>query len=187
MKLRHALCLGAALLLSACATAQVEDYAAKTPTLDLRQFLNGHVDAWGTFIDNSGKAEPTFYVSMNGKWKNNVGTIHEHFDYSDGRTQDRVWTMTFSDDHNLTGTATDVVGTAVGSQYGNAANLHYILPVTTQDGDTYEMSMDDWIYMMNKHVAINRNVMSKYGFKVGELILTFHKADVKPHKKTKTQ
>ena len=175
MKILRAICAGLMMVLSGCSSAKVEDYAANTPVLDLRDYLNGDIDAWGMFIDNSGKADPMFEVQMNASWEGNIGTLREHFLYNDGTTQDRVWTLNFTDDHNFTATAADVVGVAVGTQSGNAANIKYVLSVKTKGGKTYDMSMDDWLYRMNDNLVINRNEMRKFGIKVGELVISFQK------------
>ena len=41
-------------LLSACSTPQIQDYAAQTPVLELRDYFNGTLDAYGLFTDRSG-------------------------------------------------------------------------------------------------------------------------------------
>jgi hypothetical protein len=175
MKILRALCTGFLMLITGCSSAKVEDYAGHTPTLDIRQYLNGDIEAWGMFIDNSGKADPMFQVKMKGEWQGNKGTLKEHFIYSDGHTKDRLWNLEFQDDHTFTGTAADVVGIAKGTQSGNAAHIAYVLTVTTEDGSSYNMSMDDWLFQMNDELVLNRNEMRKFGIKVGELIISFHK------------
>ena len=55
---------GAATLLSGCAGPQPADYAQEKPVLDLRQYFNGTVDAWGVFTDRSGKVVKRFTVVM---------------------------------------------------------------------------------------------------------------------------
>jgi hypothetical protein len=164
-----------AFLMSGCTSLTTQDYAANTPKLDIRQYLNGPLEAWGILYDISGKADLQFYVTMTGKWKGNVGTLEEHFTYSDGRKDERVWTITFSDDHNFTASAHDVLGTAKGTQHGNAANMQYVLNAKRSNGDTIALSMDDWLYLMNEKVLINRTKMRKFGFTVGELVITFNK------------
>ena len=175
MNILRTLCTGLLMLITGCSSNKVDDYATNTPTLDIRDYLNGHIDAWGMFFDNAGKADPMFHVDMTGTWQGNSGTLNEHFTYNDGTTQDRIWHLTFTDDHHFTATASDVVGTAIGSQFGNAANLKYVLSVKTKDGSSYDMSMDDWLYKMNDTLVVNRNEMRKFGIKVGELVISFHK------------
>ena len=47
--------LGAALL-AGCATPQVSDYALEKPVLDMRQYFNGTVDAYGLFTDRPARS-----------------------------------------------------------------------------------------------------------------------------------
>ena len=35
--------------------------------------------------------------------------------------------------------------------------------------------MEDWMYLMNDRVMLNRAAMSKYGFHVGDVTLSFDK------------
>lgn len=43
---------GLSLLLSACASHSIEDYADQTPTLDLQEYFNGELEAWMFLIDD---------------------------------------------------------------------------------------------------------------------------------------
>jgi len=175
MTIIRTLCAATMLILTGCASARIEDYADNQPVFDIRDYTKGDVEAWGMFIDNDGKADPTFHVTLHGAWHGDHGTLGEHFVYNDGHTQDRVWTLTFIDDHHFTGTAADIVGTATGAQYGNAVQMNYVLTVPTKDGGSYDMSMNDWLYRMDDKTVINRNEMRKFGYKVGELVITFDK------------
>lgn len=161
-------------LLSACSGPKIEDYEGRTPKADIRQFLNGEVAVWGTFTDRSGDVDPRFTATLKGSWKGNTGTLEEHFLYSDGKKQTRVWHITMVDDHHFTATAADVVGVAEGAQYGNAINLKYTLTVE-KDGTSHDLKSDDWIFLVDEKHAMNRNVLTKFGFKVGELAIAFQK------------
>jgi hypothetical protein len=175
MKTIRTIFTGLLMLLAGCSSSRIEDYEGGQPVMDIREFFNGNVEAWGVFIDRSGKADPTFYVAMKGSWQGNDGELEEHFDYSDGHKQERAWTIRFDDEHHFTATAHDAIGEAKGVQYGNAVNMRYVLAVTTKEGKTYNMSMDDWMYRVGEHTVMNRVQMSKFGFNIGELVLTFHK------------
>jgi hypothetical protein len=39
----------------------------------------------------------------------------------------------------------------------------------------YNVDFDDWMYLVDEKVMINRAVMSKFGFKLGEVLLSFTK------------
>lgn len=110
-------------LLAACAGPEVRDYAAERPLLDLRQYFNGTVDAWGVFTDRSGKVVKRFTVVMDCRWEGEHGVLDESFRYSDGSTQRRVWRLVRHADGRYTGSADDVVGSAEGEARGNAFNL----------------------------------------------------------------
>jgi hypothetical protein len=174
MKRIQSIIAGLLFCLSGCGGPKVEDYSGKTPAMDIRQFFNGEVVAVGVFIDRSGMADPSMSVTMKGTFDKDGGQMYEEFIYSDGRNDKRTWTIRFVDDHHFIGTAHDIIGEAKGTQYGNAVHMEYVLRVLHK-GSSYDMSMDDWMYKMDDKTIINRITMSKFGFKVGELILTFSK------------
>ncbi len=174
---RHLLAaLGAgALLLAGCASAPTpEDYAAEKPVLDLKQYFNGELVAHGLFTDRSGKVARRFTVLMTGTWNGNQGTLDERFTYSDGKTERRVWRLSDEGNGRYTGRADDVVGVAEGRSAGNALNWRYTLALPV-DGKIYEVQFDDWMYLMDDRVMLNKAVMSKFGFRLGEVTLSFTK------------
>lgn len=164
-----------AFLFSGCSSLTTEEYADRTPKLDIRQYLNGPLEAWGIIYDMSGKADTQFHVTMNGSWEGNKGKLEEHFIFNNGRKDERVWTIEFTDEHHFTASAHDVIGEAKGSQHGNAVNMRYVLNAKRESGSTIELSMDDWLYLMDDKTLINRTKMRKFGLTVGELVITFRK------------
>jgi hypothetical protein len=162
-------------LLGGCSRYTPEDYANASPKLDIREYLSGNITAHGMIFDWKGKASRHFVAKLKGTWNGNVGTLDEVFTYSDGTTQTRVWTITFSDDHHFTATAGDVIGTAKGSQNGNALNMSYTLRHKDTDGSTIDLSIDDWMFLMEDGVLLNRTKLFKFGIPVGELFLSFTK------------
>ena len=173
MIIKSALVGMAALGLAACATIDVAQYANEKPSLDLAQYFTGTVDGWGMFQDRSGTVVKRFYVRIDCTWKGNEGTLDEHFEYIDGTTQNRVWKLS-KDGNRYTGTASDVVGTAQGTAAGNALHWNYVLALPV-DGKTWNMDMDDWMYLIDDRTMLNRTTMSKFGFRVGEVTLSFRR------------
>ena len=171
--LKYALIGAAALTLAGCATVDVADYRAERPPLDLATYLDGTVDGWGIVQDRSGKVVRRFTVRIEGKWQGNRGTLDEHFEFSDGEKQNRVWTLV-KDGDRYTGTAGDVVGTATGLQQGNAFNMRYVLRVPWS-GRTIDVDMDDWMWRIDESTVLNRTEMRKFGFRVGEVTLSFRR------------
>ena len=164
-----------ATLLTSCGTTMTpSEYASETPALDLQTYFNGTVDAWGMFQDRSGKVIKRFKVVIHCSWQGDNGTLDEDFSYSDGTKQKRVWTLKKMADGKYIGTADDVVGEAKGQVGGNALNWKYVLALPV-DGKVYNVNFDDWMYLMDDQVMLNRAVMSKFGFRLGEVTLSFHK------------
>ena len=163
-----------AALLAGCASPQVSDYAAESPPLSLRDYFNGRIEAHGMFQKRSGEVVKRFTVVMDCSWQGNDGVLDEHFSYSDGTTSRRVWKLKALADGRFTGTAADVVGTAQGEQRGNAFHWNYTLKQPV--GDTvYQVQMDDWMYLIDHQVMLNRAEMSKFGITVGAVTLSFTK------------
>lgn len=170
---RRALLLaGAALALAGCAGPQVGDYAAEQPALDLQRYFNGRVDAWGLFSDRSGKVVKRFTVAIEGRWQGDEGVLDEDFRYCDGTRQRRIWHIRKLADGRYSGTADDVVGTAQGLARGNALRWNYTLALPV-DGRTWQVQMDDWMYLVNDQVLLNKTVMSKFGIRLGEVTISF--------------
>lgn len=162
-----------ALSLAGCATVDVASYRSERPPLDLAEYFNGTVDGWGMFQDRSGQVVRRFTVRIDAKWDGNRGTLDEHFEFSDGEKQNRVWTLV-RDGDRYTGTAGDVVGTGQGIQQGNAFNLRYVLRVPWA-GRTIDVDMDDWMWRIDGETVLNRTAMTKFGFRVGEVTLSLRK------------
>ena len=166
--------LPAAALMTSCASPTVADYAAEKPVLDLKSYFNGPVEAQGIFTDRSGKVVRRFTVQMTGTWVGDQGVLDERFTYSDGKTERRVWKLTDEGNGRWTGRADDVVGTAEGRAAGNALNWRYTLSLPV-DGKVYEVQFDDWMYLANERVMLNKAAMSKFGIFLGEVTLSFQK------------
>jgi hypothetical protein len=166
--------LASVLALAGCASVQVDTYKAEKPVLDLRSYFDGTVDAWGMFQDRSGKVIKRFHVVIEASWEGDVGTLDEHFSYSDGTTQRRVWTITRLGDGRYKGTAADVVGEAQGEASGNALRWRYVMALPVDD-KVYHVDFDDWMYLIDERTMLNRSLMSKFGFRLGEVTLSFRK------------
>jgi len=170
----RALLVAFAVIMAGCGSVQVEQYRDERPPLDLQHYFNGTIDAWGIFQDRSGKVVKRFTVRIDARWSGDTGILDEQFEYSDGSKSRRVWTLQRLDQHRFRGTADDVVGEAFGELRGNALRWQYTLRLDV-DGRTWEVDFDDWMYLMDDQVMLNRSVMSKFGVRLGEVILTFRK------------
>ena len=164
------------MVLAACAGPDVSHYANERPQLDLAQYFTGHNEAWGMFQKRNGEVVKRFHVQIDGRINDGKLILDEHFVYSDGKTQQRVWTLTHAADGSWHGTASDVIGEAVGRVAGNALNWRYTLRLPVDD-TTYDVQFDDWMYLMDSHTLINRASVSKFGIEVGQVTLFFRKQE----------
>ena len=174
-KFRLALTVGAlALMLGGCAAPSPADYAQETPKLELRNYLNGPLLAHGIFTDRSGQVKRRFTVKLKGSWQGDTGVLEEDFEYSDGAKERRVWTIKELGGGRYSGTAGDVVGVATGEAAGNALRWSYTLKLPV-DGKIYEVDFDDWMYLIDDKVMLNKARMSKFGIELGQVTLSFQK------------
>jgi Protein of unknown function (DUF3833) len=171
---------GAGLSLSSCARQDLNHYSKELPKLDLREYFNGRVSAWGVFTDRSGQVVKRFVVDMQCSWQRNAaantdeGILDERFTYSDGTKQQRIWRLTRHTDGAYTGRADDVVGQANGRESGNAFYWTYTLALPV-DGSVYNVEFEDWMYLVDQKVMLNKARMSKWGVHLGDVTLSFSK------------
>ncbi|CAM3631383.1 DUF3833 domain-containing protein [Polynucleobacter brandtiae] len=167
-----------ALTLGACSSPQVAQYANEKPVLELSEYFNGTIDAYGIFTDRSGAVQKRFTVLMQASWKivdgKKVGILDESFEYSDGTKQKRIWTLTETAPGKFVGKADDVIGEALGESSGNALHWSYTLALPV-DNSIYHVQFNDWMYLVTPKVMINIAKMSKFGIDLGEVTLSFYK------------
>ena len=164
--------IGAIGILTGCSTAGVQDYKNEKPKLVLEEYLKGNLVAHGFFQDRSGLIVKRFKVLMKGTWNGTSGTLDEDFEYSDGSVSKRIWSLKKESEGIYTGTASDVIGEAKGESAGNAFRWKYTLDLPVGD-KKYHVQFDDWMYLMDDEIMINKSKMYKFGIYLGEVTLVF--------------
>lgn len=157
-----------------CGSASLQDHSQIKPELKLEQFFDGELVAYGMVLDRSGNLLRRFDVKLVGSWQGNKGELKEWFVFDDGETSTRTWYLEKTAENNYIGTASDVIGTAKGETSGSALYWRYQMEIEV-DSTTYQVTLDDWMFLMDEHRLFNKTEMSKFGFKVGELILYIEK------------
>tara|TARA_B110000196_G_C21114122_1_gene649507 strand:+ start:144 stop:611 length:468 start_codon:yes stop_codon:yes gene_type:complete len=151
-----------------------EDYKDTKPEIKIEEYFLGDVKAWGIFQGRSGAVKRQFTAKMNGSFEGEDFILNEDFNWNDGEQQNRKWTITKTDKNQYEGKAADVVGVAKGTSYGSAFKFEYNLLIPFKD-KKIKVRFDDWIFKQDEQVAINRAIVTKFGFKVGELTVFFLK------------
>jgi hypothetical protein len=169
---------GAVVLAASCSSIDPQVYARETPALDLKQYFNGTLTGHGLFMDRAGQVQRRFVVTIQASWKGDVGTLDEDFVWSDGEKEKRIWTLrpVSGQPGRWTGTAADVKGEAAGVVAGNALNWTYTFMLKTKEGKRYDIDFDDWMFLIDDRVMLNRAVMTFWGFKVGEVLISFNRS-----------
>jgi Protein of unknown function (DUF3833) len=171
---RYFLLLCVTLLFAGCASApKPADYMQDTPVLDLKNYFAGTVDGWGYVKDRSDKVVRRFTVEIICTWNGIDGTLDERFIWSDGVKETRIWKIR-KDGNRYVGTAGDVVGEAIGVASGNALQWNYVLKLPASQG-SYEVNMDDWMWLIDDKTLANQTVMTKFGIKFAEINIFFRK------------
>ncbi|QKF82974.1 DUF3833 domain-containing protein [Halarcobacter ebronensis] len=163
------------LIFTGCSKMQIEDFNNTTPEFIPQEYFNGKLTAYGIVKDRSGKIIKSFKGDLVGSWdKNGIGTLDEKFVYSDGKKQTRVWKLVPTGDKTFDATAGDIVGTAKMIANGNTVMIDYVMRVPYNDS-TIDISVKDWLHLQSDGVIINHSKMKKFGFTVGELVITIIK------------
>lgn len=163
-------------LIASCSSVDPETYRKEQPAFDLARYFDGALEGHGMVIDRGGQVQRRFIVRIKGTWNGDVGTLDEDFAWSDGSKERRVWTLRRAspDGSRWIGTAADVIGEAQGVVAGNALNWTYTLDLATESG-RYRIAFDDWLFLVDERVVLNRATMSFYGVRVGEVLVSFRK------------
>ncbi len=161
-------------VIQGCSGPNVLIYKNENPTLNLKEFFNGEVKAWGIFTNRSGEVIKRFTVVMDCSWNGDEGILDEKFIYSDGTKQQRIWKLKDLGMGTYQGSASDVVGIAQGQSSGNALQWKYILSLPVDDM-VWEVQFEDWMYQIDQNVMINKARMTKWGIYLGEVTLSFTK------------
>lgn len=162
-----------AMLLSSC-SADLADYQQDSQPFDIQTYFSGDVIAWGMVQDFSNKVNRRFCVEINGTWQGNKGVLAETFYFNDGEVSYRNWQFSKDSDGIYSGTAEDVIGSAIGKHKGFAFQMNYVLLLEVEE-QTYQVSMDDWMYQIDEYRVINKTSISKFGVNVAQVTIFFDK------------
>ena len=154
---------------------KIEDFTNKSPEFIPQEYFNGKLRAYGMVKDRSGNIIRTFKGDLVGSWdENGIGTLDEKFVYDNGETQTRVWTLKPISDKAFIGTAEDIIGEAQMIANGNTVVIDYTMQVPYNDS-TIDINVKDWLHLQEDGVILNHSKMKKFGFIVGELVITIIK------------
>jgi len=178
--MRLILAAAIALLLAACTgKPSFDDPALSDRKLNLEEFFEGELVAYGQFQDILGTVRRSFVVTINGDWDGERLRLVEDFVYEDGSTEQRIWTLEKTGPDSWSGTAPGVIGKATGIENGDRFNWVYEidLPVPSASGETETMrvTFDDWMWLLADDRLLNLAYVKRYGFDIGVVTISFEK------------
>ncbi|MGZ2256307.1 DUF3833 domain-containing protein [Roseobacter sp. A03A-229] len=152
----------------------LEDEALSSRELNLEEFFDGRLVAFGQFQDIFGTVRRRFDVEIEGTWDGETLRLVEDFIYEDGSTEQRIWTLQKTGPETWRGTAPGVIGEATGEERGDTFNWQYEIDLPVPDG-TLRVTFDDWMWLLSEDRVLNRAYMKRFGVDIGEVIITFEK------------
>jgi hypothetical protein len=161
-------------VISACSSVTIDEYADNKPLLVPEKFFDGQLSAHGIVKDRGGHLIRYFSAKIKADWVDGIGTLDESFVFDDGEQQTRVWKLKPQPDGSYVATAGDVIGEGKMKAAGNSLFLDYVLRIPYGDG-TIDLRIDDRMYLVSERVLLNESVMTKWGFKVGQITLVIEK------------
>ena len=161
-------------LLSCASDMNLKNFENETPKLVLEDYFDGKTKAWGMFHDRFGNLKRSFKVDITGTIDNNTLTLDEKFIYNDGEKESRIWSIKILGNNKYSGTADDVIGEATGISSGNALNWKYKLNLKVKES-TVVVDFDDWMFLQDDNILMNRAEVKKWGIVLGVVSITFKK------------
>lgn len=161
-------------LLSCASDMNVKNFENEKPRLVLEDYFDGKTKAWGMFHDRFGNLKRSFKVDITGTLDNDTLTLDEKFVYNDGEKESRIWSIKILGNNKYSGTADDVIGEATGVSSGNALNWKYKLNLKVKES-TVAVDFDDWMFLQDDNILMNRAEVKKWGIVLGVVSITFKK------------
>ncbi|WP_353255532.1 DUF3833 domain-containing protein [Hyphomonas sp.] len=170
-----ALLAATAVTTTSCASGStLQQFETAPRQLVLEDYFKGETTAYGVFEDRFGKVRRQFKVNITGEVKGNRLTLTEKFEYDDGERDTRVWEIDILGNGQYRGTAGDVPVPAVGQVSGNAFNWRYKVDLKVGDS-VWNVGFDDWMFLMQDDVLINRAYVTRYGIEIAQVTIAFNK------------
>ncbi|MEM8536361.1 MAG: DUF3833 family protein [Pseudomonadota bacterium] len=167
-------------LLAACTgKPSFDDPSLSDRKLNLEEFFDGELVAYGQFQDILGTVRRSFTVTIDGDWDGDRLRLVEDFVYEDGSTEQRIWTLRKTGPDEWAGTAPGVIGEATGVEQDNRFNWKYEidLPIPSATGatETLRVSFDDWMWLLAEDRLLNLAYVKRFGLDIGVVTISFEK------------
>jgi hypothetical protein len=142
------------------------------PSFVPERYFARRLDAYGVFVDRFGAIRRQFEVAVAGQQTDTGFILDESFRYDDGETEDRRWEVTALGGGRYEGRSADVVGVARGLCAANMLSWRYTFRLAMY-GRKVTVAFDDVMVLQGGDILVNRATVTKAGFRLGEVLLSF--------------
>ena len=147
-----------------------KDFTNETPHFAPEVYFLGHTRGSGVFYDRFGDLKRRFVIDLHGEMRDGVFFLNENLKYSDGETLSRHYEFHKINEHLYEATAEGIVGKATIEAYGNALRWTYKLQQPI-NGSIWTLSFDDWMFLQDTGIVLNRAKAYKFGIFLGEVMM----------------
>jgi len=160
-----------------CGGMKIIDFEGREPRFVPEEYFDGSLRGHGTFFDRFGDLRRTFVIDLEGTREGDTVFLKEHLRYDDGEEIHRTYKIERIDHNNYVATSeSGLVGSASIKSYGNALNWKYLYSQKIK-GREWTLRFDDWMFLQNETLVLNRARVTKWGFHVGDLFMSISKLD----------
>jgi hypothetical protein len=162
---------------AASADLQPGDFAKSPTHFELDRYFVGHTRSWGVFENNDGNPRRYFTCDNRGR-RDGDGDVAlvQHFQFSDGKKQMRIWHIHRVDATHWEATANDMAGVAKGTGSGNAFYWEYTITIDRKD-PLATVHVRQWMYQPEgTDDLMTRLVITKWGIALFEVSEVIHRA-----------
>jgi len=165
------------LVLSGCSSMDIKSFDAKLPVLTPETYFLGNTFGQGQFYDRFARIQTTFTVQLSGKPSEkdpSVFLLDEVLTYESGESSARTFEIKKISDHQYEVRCPDIVGVGTITAYGNALQWKYKLKQKI-GASVWTLSFDDWMFLKDDNLVLNRAKASKFGLELGEVFMVVSK------------
>jgi hypothetical protein len=160
-----------------CNMAQAAPVTTPTPPPSQfvpEDFFKGHLKASGMFIDRFGNIQKRFSARVICEPANDGFILNEHFTFDDGKQETRIWHIQKASNQQYIGKTDDVRDKATGVLTNIGLHWRYDFYLELF-GRRVLVNFNDKMIMQSSDVVLNHAKITKFGLKLGELFISFHR------------
>jgi hypothetical protein len=140
----------------------------------MEEYFIGKSLGQGMFYDRFNNLASTFTVELHGSMRGETLVLDEVLRYGNGEELRRVYEIERISENLYHARTEDVVGHATIESFGNTLRWSYQLKQKIGDS-IWTLTFDDWMFLRENGVVLNRAFASKWGLEVGQVFMTVTK------------